>query len=184
MCDKTEANRKTGPSVITVDRSLMRDMVEEAIEFCTRKTGARSREEALDAILSGDCSVCEYLRYGLSRQIGAYLGSMDRQVKIVYVYEPEYGTTVDDTNVVKLSSSINLLAWVNRKSAALDSIVESLAETLRDERNQLLCEKAGSACFMLDVQVVDDEEVKSRRGYGALVNSLHVRPTKLWMRTA
>ncbi len=183
MYDKTETNRKIESSVITVDRSLMRNMIEEAIEFCARKTGARSREEALVAILSGDCSFCEYLRYGLSRQIGAYLGSMDRHVRTVYAYEPEYGTTEDDAGVVKLSSSINLLAWVDRKSAALESIIESLAEALRDERSQLLCEKTNGTCFMLDVQVVDDEEVKSRRGYGALVNSVHVRPTELWTRT-
>ena len=184
MCDKTKANRKTGPSVITVDRSLMHNMIEEAIEFCARKICARSREEALDAILKGDCSVCEYLRYGLARQIGAYLGSVDCHVKAVYVYEPEYGTVADDAGVVKPSSSINLLAWVDRKSAALESIIVSLAEALRDERSQLLCEKASGACFMLDVQIVDDEEVKSRRGYAALVNSLHVRPTALWTRTA
>jgi hypothetical protein len=184
MSGKTEANREPRPSVIAVDRTLMRDMVEEAIGFCARKARVRNREETLEAILNGDCSVCEYLRYGLAKQIGAYLGSMDHHVKTVYVYEPEYGTTGDDASAVKLSLGINLLAWVDRKSAALNSVIESLVEALRDERSQLLCEKANGVCFALDVLVVDDEEVNNRKGYGALVNSLYVRPTKLWTRTA
>lgn len=37
-------------------------------------------------------------------------------------------------------------------------------------------------CYELDVKVTDDEEVQKRIGYGALVNSLYVRPIEIWHR--
>jgi hypothetical protein len=35
---------------------------------------------------------------------------------------------------------------------------------------------------LLDAQIVDDEEVKSRVGYGALLSSIHNRPVRVWQR--
>jgi hypothetical protein len=120
------------------------------------------------------------MRYSLAKGLAQYLGSIDETIKAVYVYEPEYAT---GNEIVGLSYGINLLAWVQRKSAALNSIVASLDATLMEERKRLLCPEATAECFSLDLKVTDDEEVNLRRGYGALVDSIFVRPTKVWERS-
>nr|MBC7245231.1 hypothetical protein [Chloroflexota bacterium] len=70
----------------------MASMMEYALDFSAQKTGYKNQEQVLEALRGGDCSVCEYLRYGLAQKIAEYLGSADQTVKAVYVYEPEYAT--------------------------------------------------------------------------------------------
>lgn len=165
---------------MSFDKSIVANMIEEALAFSAAQTGTGTKEKALDRVLQGDCSVCGYMRYGLAKGLAQYLGSIDDTIKAIYVYEPEYATNDD---AVGLSFGINLLAWVARKSAALNSIVAGLGAALIEERKCLLCPEATAECFSLDVKVADDDEVRRRRGYGALVDSIFVRPTKVWERS-
>jgi hypothetical protein len=133
---------------------------------------------------SGDCSVCEYLRYALAKGVAEYLGSMDDTVKAIYIYEPEYATSMDVAipSRPNLSPGINLITWVSRKSAALSSVVASVNSALAEECKQLACPKANALCYQLDVEVADDDEVYRQTGYGLLINSLYVRPIEIWQR--
>ncbi len=163
------------------DTAVMNEMMEEAIQFCARKTRLSDRGQVLEAMRRGDCSVCEYLRYGLSKRFAAYLGSVDDTVKAVYTYEPEYATGADSAGP-NGSAGINMVAWVSRKSAALSSLVATLNAALAEVYSQLACPKAGPLCYGVDVKVADDDEVERRIGYGALVKSLFVRPVEVWRR--
>jgi hypothetical protein len=169
---------------ITFDTVIVAGMMEDAIEFCAKKTSLKDRGQILEALRHGDCSLCEYLRYGLAKGVAEYLGLMDNTVKAIYTYEPEYATSVDGPIPDRPSRSpgISLIAWVSRKSAALSSVVASVSSALAEECRRLACPKANALCHMLDIEVVDDEEVQKRTGYGALVNSLYVRPTEIWHR--
>ncbi|MBM4466808.1 MAG: hypothetical protein FJ014_14870 [Chloroflexi bacterium] len=171
-------------SVSTFDTTIVTGMMEDAIEFSAKKMGLKGRDQTLEALRCGDCSVCEYLRYGLAEGVADYLGSVDDTVKAIYTYEPEYATSVDDPlpGRPNLSPGISMLAWVSRKSAALSSVVTSLGSALAEEFGRLACPKANALCSMLDVKLVDDKEVQERTGYGALIGSLYVRPLEIWRR--
>jgi len=171
-------------SVSTFDTGIVTGMMENAIEFCAKKTGLNGRDQTLEALRCGDCSVCEYLRYGLAEGVAEYLGSVDDTVKVVYTYEPEYATSMDAPlpGRPNLSPGISMIAWVSRKSAALSSVVTSLGSALVKEFRQLACPKANAMCCMLDVRLVDDKEVQERTGYGILIGSLYVRPLEIWRR--
>ena len=167
---------------IRFDNTTVTDMMEGAIEFCAEKKGLKSRKQALEAIRCGDCSVCEYLSYGLAKGVAEYLGSVDDTVKTVYTYEPEYATGTDRAIPGRFPAGINLIVWVSRKSAALSSVVASVSSALTEKYRQIVCSDANALCYALDVQVVDDDEVGKRTGYGALINSLYVRPIEIWQR--
>jgi hypothetical protein len=170
-------------SAMMFDNALVTSMMEEAITFCAEKTGAKTREEVVDAISNGNCAACDYLKYSLAKKVGECLGSMDETVKAVYIYEPEYGAGADNhlENSLGLKSGINLVAWVERKTAALSSIVASLNKALVEA-----CKRLGTSDdrlrYLLDVKLADDNEVTNRLGYGALVQSIYVRPTQVWSR--
>ena len=167
---------------MTFDNTLVTGMMEEAIAFCVEKIDAKTREEAVDAI-QVDCAACDYLKYGLAKKVGECLGSMEETVKAVYIYEPEYGTGADNLldHSLGLKSDINLVAWVEHKTAALSSIVASLNEALVEACKRLGTSENGLR-YLLDVKLADDNEVANRRGYGALVHSIYVRPTEVWSR--
>ncbi len=175
------ATKKGGKmGTVTIDATAIGSMLGNALAFCAQKTGLQDGE-ALEAIRQGDCSVCSYLRYGLSKEIGAYLGDIDASVQAVYTYEPEYSIGLDDLYRA-LDRGINLVVCVDRRSAALTSLVGSLEDGFREARGRLVCPKANGSCHLLDVKVADEEEVASGRGYGALISSIYVRPLRIWAR--
>ena len=166
------------------NNAIVTNMMEEALEFCADKAGLNDKEQARNVLLTGDCCVCEYLRYGLAQKVAEYLGSVDDTIQATYTYEPEYTTSVDGAIPARpnLSPGLNLIARVSRKSAALSSVVASMRSALAEEYRQLGCPKANALCSELDVRLVDEDEVEKRTGYGALVNSLYVRPIEVWHR--
>ena len=171
-------------SAVVFGNDVVANVMDEALEFCAEKAGLKSTEAAREALRTGDCCVCEYLRHGLAQGVAKYLGAVDDTVQAIYTYEPEYTTSGDEpiTDRPDLSAGLNLIARVTRKNAALSSVVASVSLALADEHKQLGCPKASALCCELDVKMADDEEVQRQIGYGALVNSLYVRPIEVWHR--
>ena len=167
-----------------MNRDMTDQMVEAALSFCARQACVGDAEQARQALHQGQCDVCDYLCYSLAKQVGEFLSQMDETVKAVYVFEPEYAWD-GDTAAARRPSGINLIAWVDRKSASLDALAGALGTTLSESRrNKLGCVKATAPCNALNVHLVDDADVENRRGYGAMVDSLYIRPIKVWARVA
>jgi hypothetical protein len=179
---RTQKGGKMG--TVTIDATATTNMVESALAFCAQKAGLRDGEEARKAIQDGECAVCGYLTYALSKEIGEYLGGIDSSVQAVYSYEPEYsaGALHLDVTEPPIDRGIKLIVSVDRKSAALASIVASLEDAVRESVQHLACSDANLSCYVLDVRIADIEEVASRRGYGALLSSLYAPPIRLWAR--
>jgi hypothetical protein len=158
-------------------------MFREAVRATSAKLHSNA-EDTIAAARSGACEVCESIRYGVAGAVAEYLGSLDSSVKAVYLYEPEYATAADEAVADRpnLSPGISMLVWADRKSPALSAVLEALNEALAVEGGKLACPKANALCWMLDAQIVDDQQVAERSGYGALVSSVFVRPVELWRR--
>lgn len=171
-------------STLVFDQTIVANMVDDALALCAARVGLKDKEQAEDALRRGDCSVCEQMRNGLTQKVAEYLGSVDSTVQAVYSYESEYATQMDEALPPRpnLSPGLSLIARVSRKSAALSSVVASMRSALAEEHRRLGCPKADATCCELDVVVVDEDEVQKRTGYGALVNSLYVRPIEVWRR--
>lgn len=170
--------------ITQINRDLTDQMVEKAIAYCARQACTGDTEQAQQALHQGQCGVCDYLCYSLAKQVGEYLSQTDGTVKAVYVFEPEYGWD-GDTAAARRSSGINLIAWVDRKSASLDALTGALGNALSESRrNKVGCVKATSPCNALNVHAVDDADVENRCGYGALIDSLHIRPIQVWARAS
>jgi hypothetical protein len=169
---------------VTIDGIAIQDMVQSALAFSAQKTALPASAEVQQAVAGGDCVACGYLRYALSKEIGEYLGTIDTSVQAVYAYEPEYaaGALHVDSAQPVVDNGINLIVSVDRKNAALSSIVASLEDAIKEGVKSLLCSKANGSCYAFDVRVVDGDEVASRRGYGALISSIYATPVRLWAR--
>jgi hypothetical protein len=169
---------------VTINGTVVGEMVENALAFSAERSELPAPSHVRDKIAGGHCTVCEYLRYGLSKEIGQYLGGIDGSVQAVYAYEPEYaaGALHLDSAAPGIDPGINLIVAVDRKNHALYSIAASLEDAVKESVQDLLCSKASGSCFALDLKIVDGEELASRRGYGALVTSVYAAPMRLWQR--
>ncbi len=172
-------------ATVQMDQALADKMVEKAISFCADKKFTGDVEQTRQALRKGRCDACEYLSYSLVRQVGEYLGGIDRTVKAVYAFKPDRAPlTQQDGNVTagRRASGINLIAWVDRKSAALSALGTTLETVLSYSRRRIGCVNATPACCNFNMQMVDDKEVQEGRGYGAIVQSMYVRSIQVWAR--
>ncbi len=170
---------------LRVDQALASKMVDEAILFCAEKNFSGDKQHTMSALRMGRCEICGDVIEGVGRQIGEYLGQVDKTVKAVYRFGPELGyeESRDEGKFVdRRRAGINLVAWADRKSAALGALGVTLEAVLAESRRKIGCEKATPACYTLDLQIVDDEDVQFRRGYGAIVDNEFLRSTKVWAR--
>lgn len=160
--------------------SAAKVVLDEGLAFCTRKTGLKDREEVVERLQQGDPTVNRYCRYGLAKKVAESIGSLDDNVKSVYVLD--YDATPEDRSFSKeaLTSPIHLIVWVSRKTNALDALVSALDRALVQEYASIIDE--GKLVHLLDVQIVDDADVENRTGYGALLTSVHNRPIQVWER--
>ena len=168
-----------------MDQKLADSLLEKAISFCADKKFTGDYKQTLDALQRGRCDACEYISYSLVRQIGEYLGRMDKTVKAVYAFKPDKTPfTQQDGNVTagKRASGINLIAWVDRKSAALTAIGSTLETCITESRRRIGCVNATPACCNFAMQMVDDGDVHQGRGYGAIIQSTYVRSIQVWNR--
>ena len=169
-----------------IDQALTDDMVERAIEICADEHFAGDIRQLKQALLQGQSEHCRCVRDHLAMQISEYLGQVDKTVKAVYQYEP-----TDASQIVQGENSaqstepigINLVAWVERKSADLIALVDTLESVLTVSQRKIGCVKASDKWCSLDVKMVDDQEVDSRRGYGLLVHNAYLHSKPVWLRS-
>ena len=170
-------------STMQMDQALADQMVDKAIVYCAGRMFGGDKQLILHSLQQGRCDVCGLVCDDLVKQIGEYLGQMDRTVKAVYEFEPEYASIRSRTGIrpaIGPNRGINLVAWVERKSAALSTLGSALETSLTEGRRKIGCKNATPACFTLGIQMVDDKDIQERRGYAVVVNSTNIRSLKVW----
>ena len=167
-----------------IDPSLTDQMVAQAVQECAERHFSGDERRLRQAILDGKCDFCQCISNGLVRQIGEYLGQVDKTVKAIYQYEPiaDLPISNEEPRSLKKQTGINMLAWVDRKSAAFTALIAMLEAVLPESQRQLGCIDASPSCFTFDVKMVDDLDVKEHRGYAMLVNHNYVRSKPVWTR--
>jgi hypothetical protein len=172
---------------VQLDQALAETMVNEAIQACAYKKFGGDIYQTTQALRLGRCDICSTLSDCLVRQIGDYLGHVDKTVKAVYKYEPEYATlnpyTPAVTKIPGHRGGINLVAWVERKSAALSALSSTLETVISESRRKIPCQNATPGCYILDLQMVEDREVEENRGQGLVINSQYVHSMQVWKRS-
>ncbi len=166
----------------TSARQAARVMFRHAIADSSTQLGLKESKQVIEALRKGDCYHCDTVRYNLARRIAEYLTTLDADMRAIYMYNPEYvsGDYESPRTPASPSSAINLIAWTRTKHSVPADVIEALGVAFQDARADILCEKASGLCFSLNVAVVNDAEVRTRKGYAALIDSVSVRPTEVW----
>ena len=167
-----------------VDYSLTDKMFDQAISECADQIFAGDSRRMRQSLLQSHCENCRCVSECMARLIGEYLGRVDRTVKAVYNYLPLEGEDRERIGADEPFVGINLVVWVERKSAALSALLEALEAALKKSRNQIGCSVATPACFALDVMLVSDHEVQEGRGLGLLIRAANIRSIPVWKRAA
>ena len=152
----------------------------QAMEYCAQKMRLGSWQEVSNRWMEGDRSVCEYCHYSVAKQVAEALGALDENIKAIYIHD--YDATPEDLCFGEAGQAlpIHLLIWTQRKTAALNAVVETWDRALAQGYAEMIGGRR--LANVLDVQVIDDADVEKRLGHGALLFSLHHRPVEVWRR--
>jgi hypothetical protein len=160
--------------------STVQGALVKALDYCAHKLNMSSPQESLEKLRGGDRGALEYCHYQLAQHVAESLGALDDNVRSVSIYEFE--ATPEDRAFGENPESlpIHLLVRVDRKTSALSSLVSALDRALvKDYAEMVGPRRLG---HVLDVQVIDEDDVESRRGIAVLLYSLYNRPIQLWER--
>jgi len=151
-----------------------------ALQFCSDKMKATGAAEVIDCLSRGETTSRSYFNYCLAQQIAAYLGTLDSDVKAVYLFD--YDATPEDICFCESTQDIlvHLIIWTRRKTAAQNSLLQALDRALIEQYAELM--SCAQPRHFLDVHFVEDADVENRMGYGALLSSIHNRPVQVWER--
>ena len=170
------------PDVVGIAEKLF----SEAMAFCACKIGAANGAvgdctAVVDLLRQCDRTAHAYCIYGMAKSVATSLGAMDENIKSVYVYD--YDATPEDLCFDMSDPSapmVHLIIWTERKTAALSALIAALDRALACVYADVLDRPQIKS--LLDVQMIDNEDVDSCKGYGALLSSLHHRPMQIWAR--
>ncbi len=165
-------------------QSLARDMFKRAVVASVPQLGVKDAAQVAEALHHGRCYVCDVLRANLAREVGDYLAAVDADLRAVYFYNPEYaaGDYQAPFSEPSKSSALYLMAWTRSSDSIPVNTIDRLSEAFDEVRTDFLCEEASRLCFSLDLTVVGDAQVKGRKGYAVMIDSLIARPIQVWPR--
>lgn len=157
-------------------------MIEDAIALCAARYFEGDIQLALEALRKGRRDVRLEFTQAIGRQISEYLGQMDRTVKAVYDYEIDPTSlrafNQDVTSAQKVG--INLVAWVDRKSAALSALVATMETVLNQSQKKFGLGETEVPYIPLNVVMVDNQDVQEGRGYGVIASSELIHSSQVW----
>ncbi len=180
MAEMTSVKSKQIEFVESSDVSLAaQTMLDQALQFCMAKAHLADREAAVRALRAGEAVTSGYFYYSLARSTGEYLGTWDHDVKAVYAFD--YEATPEDVCFGETRHPlVHLIVWVERKTAALVALATTLDRALVEQVGSLLEQRERQ--YVLDVQIVDNDEVANRTGYGAVLASIRPHAMQVWGR--
>ena len=123
-------------------------------------------------------------KYNLAKGIAEALGTNDRQVQHVYLFEPSANPDAETEEYLPLEAVIHLLVVAGKPSAALETFIQALDQSLVEYLNEMPSPLLAGRQSILNAVVLTQEAVEQRQGYGSLVSSILAPPFKLWGREA
>lgn len=146
--------------------------VAEAVALCISQLKLRDKSELEKLLKTGDHEAHLCFRRSLGQRISAYLGEIGGGINRVYYVE-----SLDEP---VFQGMLNLIAIVERKTEALNSLKDGLNASLVEEYKQITGNETRNLKHLLNLVFMDAQEVEDKVGEGAILASRFNPPEKIW----
>jgi len=153
-----------------MEASLADSMVQQAVEVCAAKHFSGDERRVRLALLRGECTQCACISQAMYSPLSKHFEREIKGLKAVYQYRPlnALSQPPDDP---RLAAAIHLGLWVESKGSLPPAKIRKIEAALAESRRQLGCPNADEGCFTLDIQLLDDADVRQGRGVAGLLGS-------------
>lgn len=157
-------------------------IVEAALSYCVDRGVCNCTETLVQMMQQGNATAHDYFRRALAEQVADYLARVDENVRAAYCYR--CGALADEMEADEpgVTSEAPVLLHVHRRTAALSSMIAALDQAMVSYYRTNLVPAAKKMRYLLDVQVIDDDDVRDGRGLAGLLTSIYSKPVKIWER--
>ena len=151
----------------------------DAIEFARRRVDG---EDAGMISLLSRHDFFESFKYGLAVRVADVLAATDHNVQGVYTYEVDMNPDAEIGGELPLDATTRLLVHVSTPSAALQAFIGALDRALLVSLKELPSPLFKERAFILDVNLITDQDIQQRLGFAKLLTSPFAPPLKVWQR--
>jgi len=146
-----------------------------AFNFCEHKL-KENRNSIISLFKKGNSSVHSDFRYALAKKIGAYLGDLSTNLSEIYLH----GSAVKNRSGP--GSDIDMIILLEYKFEPFKLLLFKLNDEIEFFYNEIMKHKyfTGEFSSLLDINLINSSEFESRKGFGAVINSVNSAPIKLW----
>ena len=159
--------------------SMVESVVTRALKTSANKMGLRDVKALIARMKEADSVAFNYYNYNIAKELGEVLGFWDKNIRAVYAHDYD-AATPEETCFENASpfSLVHMIIWAEHKTKALNALLETIDRAMVQHHRHMLGRIKLE--HVLDVQVVDDEDVRNRTGYGALLQSIYQPPIQVW----
>ena len=159
--------------------STVESVVTKALKTSANKMGLGDVKALIARMKEADSVAFNYYNYNIANELGEVLGFWDKNIRAVYAHDYD-AATPEEACFENASpfSLVHMIIWAEPKTKALNALVEVIDHAMVQRHRHMLGRIKLE--HVLDVQVVDDEDVRNRTGYGALLQSIYQPPIQVW----
>ncbi len=151
----------------------------DAIEFARQQVDG---EDAGLISLLGRRDFFESFKYGLMSKVAEVLAATDRNILAVYTYDVDMNPDAEIGGELPLDATARLLVHVSTPSAALQAFISALDRALLASLKELPSPLFKERAFILDINLITDQDIRQRIGFAKLLTSPFAPPLKVWQR--
>jgi hypothetical protein len=169
------------PGQVTHLQEVARNLCHEALGQVSGEMAPVQQSPGLDRLLQKR-EFFQSFKYHLAKGVAETLGTNDRHVQAVYIFEP--APNAETGRYQPPALTIHLLVVVSKPSAALDAFIEALERGLSQYLKELSPALLAGRCSLMNVILVTEAAIEQRQGYASLISSILTSPFKVWERKA
>jgi len=181
MTTLTRSKKQEQQIEVTRLDEVAEGMRQDAVHATIAKLGAPQQEQPWEELFKDYHFVARFSA-NLADGVAEVLTAHEAGIEAIYTFEPSANPDVETGEYLPQDTAVHMLCVVEKVSAGLEAFIEALDRALVESLQALPSAQYAECGRALDILLVTKEDVKQRRGYAHMLNSIFAPPLKIWGR--
>jgi hypothetical protein len=155
------------------------EIINQSINEARKKTSRFNQDKDL-SILLHDKVFTDQFHYSLAENIAGEISKKDESIESVYLFDPSANPGLESGEYLPIDPCLHLLLVVDKISAGLDAFLAAYDRAITEAINKIPSPIYSEIQSFMDVILITNQDIESRKGYAALISSIYSPPLRVW----